>query len=92
MTKDQKRRWVKALRSGKYRQGVAMLKNDIGEYCCLGVARDFCGARQLRNGTQYLSSRYLPNDIQRSLAMVNDYGVPFDMIAGLINEALEPTE
>ncbi len=37
-----KKRWVKALRSGKYEQGTNMLRNDPlpGEkyqYCCLGV-------------------------------------------------------
>lgn len=36
-----KRKWVKALRSGKYKQGTGMLKvtrdNDEPLYCCLGV-------------------------------------------------------
>lgn len=32
--------WVKALRSGKYKQGKGMLKSKDGEYCCLGVACD----------------------------------------------------
>lgn len=36
-----KRRWVKALRSGKYKQGHGQLK-DVGSntYCCLGVAAE----------------------------------------------------
>lgn len=30
-------KWVKALRSGKYKQGTGALQNESG-YCCLGVA------------------------------------------------------
>lgn len=33
-----KDKWVAALRSGEYKQGRNILKNDInGTYCCLGV-------------------------------------------------------
>ena len=33
--------WVKALRSGKYRQGTHVLRSTVDEtYCCLGVACD----------------------------------------------------
>lgn len=31
------KKWVAALRSGKYEQGVARLQSDTG-FCCLGVA------------------------------------------------------
>lgn len=31
-------KWLKALRSGEYRQGRGQLRNNKGEYCCLGVA------------------------------------------------------
>lgn len=33
-----KKAWIKALRSGKYRQGTGRLVNDNDEFCCLGVA------------------------------------------------------
>lgn len=36
MDKKLKARWVKALRSGKYRQCRSYL-TDAGGYCCLGV-------------------------------------------------------
>ena len=36
MKKDIKTKWVKALRSGKYKQAAGKLKDDNG-YCCLGV-------------------------------------------------------
>ena len=45
MNKQLKSKWVKALRSGKYKQGFGMLKqrSDTAhrpEYCCLGVLRE----------------------------------------------------
>ena len=40
MREDFKKEWVAALRSGEYKQGYGELKNNTGEYCCLGVACD----------------------------------------------------
>ena len=45
MNKQLKSKWIKALRSGKYKQGFGRLKqrNDTNhrpEYCCLGVLRE----------------------------------------------------
>lgn len=38
MNKEIKERWVKALRSGEYKQGYNQLYNSIeNSYCCLGV-------------------------------------------------------
>jgi hypothetical protein len=34
-------KWLKALRSGKYKQDTGYLKSPIG-YCCLGVAGRIC--------------------------------------------------
>ena len=36
MKKSIAMKWIKALRSGKYKQTTSNLKNDIG-HCCLGV-------------------------------------------------------
>ncbi len=35
-----KAKWVAALRSGKYQQGCGRLRNELNEFCCLGVALD----------------------------------------------------
>lgn len=39
MNQDIKKRWVEALRSGKYKQTRGALKDDQG-FCCLGVLCD----------------------------------------------------
>jgi hypothetical protein len=35
-----KKKWVAALRSGKYPQGIGRLCSSDGSYCCLGVLAD----------------------------------------------------
>lgn len=45
MKKAIKQKWVKALRSGRYRQGEAELKANDGTYCCLGVLCNVLGAK-----------------------------------------------
>jgi hypothetical protein len=37
MPKPILRKWLKALRSGKYKQGRNQLMNERGGFCCLGV-------------------------------------------------------
>lgn len=32
-----KKKWVRALRSGRYKQGRNALRTHLGSYCCLGV-------------------------------------------------------
>lgn len=41
-----KQKWIKALRSGEYKQGIGRLKrvrDGVPEYCCLGVLGVICG-------------------------------------------------
>lgn len=45
MKRDVMRKWVKALRSGKYKQTIGKLKNEDG-YCCLGVLCDIKAKEQ----------------------------------------------
>lgn len=40
MDKVWKERWVKALRSGEYKQGRAALRTADDKFCCLGVLCD----------------------------------------------------
>lgn len=40
MNAELKAKWVAALRSGNYKQGVGTLRSDSGKFCCLGVLCD----------------------------------------------------
>ena len=40
MNQEIKQKWLKALRSGKYKQGRRILRNKQNEFCCLGVLCD----------------------------------------------------
>jgi hypothetical protein len=46
---DDAKRWVQALRSGKYQQATGVLYDGNG-YCCLGVACDVLGIKFLQDG------------------------------------------
>lgn len=87
-----KKKWVDALLSGEYKQGKGVLQKS-GRFCCLGVLRhandplDYRGSSAWLDGTQNREFG-LTDRVQHELATVNDCGVPFDMIAGLIDEAL----
>lgn len=37
MKKEWADKWVKALRSGEFKQGIGGLKDKNNNYCCLGV-------------------------------------------------------
>ena len=97
MDQKLKRRWVKALLSGEYEQGRDRLLQD-GKYCCIGVFHRIHTGRDpdiLWDGSSddiavqtALKDGGLTNEGITAIADINDAGVPFDMIAGLIDEAL----
>jgi len=49
MNKEVKAKWIKALRSGEYKQGNLRLRNTDNEFCCLGVLCDLY-AKENENG------------------------------------------
>ena len=53
MKTDIKKRWLKALRSGKYRQTRGKLKSRNGSFCCLGVLCDIQDAQWEWDGIMY---------------------------------------
>jgi hypothetical protein len=64
-----KKKWLKALKSGKYIKGTGLLKQiDNGEtkWCCLGVAGDICGVKNF-GSSQYLFSKSNMTDKRSSL-------------------------
>ena len=88
-----KKKWVKALRSGKYKQQrEGFLKKD-GAYCCLGVACSIKVTKPFNNESMSLSGftscRFLPEDIQEKLQLMNDKkGKSFEQIANWIEKNL----
>lgn len=94
MDAELKRKWVKALRSGRYEQGAGAL-HDGKRYCCLGVLGKISG--QLRPEGSWgdvwcmppsSAQGLLPDKAFVGLADMNDAHVPFDVIAGFIEENL----
>lgn len=72
--------WIAALRSGKYKQGRAALRNADDTYCCMGVLCDLYNADAWsmtspmrpfywRSG----SLAYAPNEIVRETLGVRDF-------------------
>jgi hypothetical protein len=64
MKKEIAKKWVKALRSKKYRQarGVLKIKNKAGKtsHCCLGVLCELYQAEQRKAGKPVLPTEALP--------------------------------
>lgn len=93
------RKWVKALRSGKYKQGIGALRL-ADKFCCLGVACDVFDKTRWVGGNIYLSRvGQLPQAVSQWLGIESsdpllgnhratqwndDRGVSFKKIASLI--------
>lgn len=85
-----KDKWVTALRSGQYVQGVGELKTKDGKYCCLGVLCEVAGW-PIRPGATTLVSREVnaagfDDKMRVYLAELND-GVPDRINYGEFNNA-----
>jgi hypothetical protein len=96
-----KAKWVKALRSGEYKQARKKLR-DGENYCCLGVLCQIAGLPIDEDGDSVVGaskvsavSQYQPiydavgdTWTARKLAEMNDDGTPFHGIADYIEEHL----
>lgn len=74
LKKRDKTKWIKALRSGEYKQGRSKLKERTGSitrYCCLGVACAV-GIATPHRDRLLCSKSFMPLDIQEKLALKND--------------------
>lgn len=75
------KRWIKALRSGKYKQTqsvlVAVDRDGTESYCCLGVACMILKApRTGSHETEFRGETYvLPNHERKLLGLVDDGGI-----------------
>ena len=92
MNAIQKKKWIKALLSGEYKQGTGKLHSkEKNTFCCLGVAVDIKIAKAAPNFDELTSHSFLPEQIQLKLANMNDKRVPFEVMAGFIEQWVEPT-
>lgn len=72
-----KAKWVKALRSGRYKQGVGALYDpDSGRYCCLGVLCRVARAKEQDGVFEWKDPRLcnelnLPSDLKRKLGITS---------------------
>jgi len=76
--KINRKKWVKALRSKKYKQGTGELKSVDNEYCCLGVLCDIIGmkARKVSDGYTYFGNDYqiAPPSACQAVGLVDQHG------------------
>lgn len=81
MREDIAKKWVKALRSGEYKQGSYSLRNEKNEFCCLGVLCNIhaqehpvLAATQISSKTYLGSSSYLPFEVKEWAEMTSKCG------------------
>lgn len=71
------RKWLRALRSGKYKQGRGALHTRRNHLCCLGVACVVMGAEhRAENGyhTYDGTNAFLPSKIVKKLGLLTNSG------------------
>ena len=78
MTENQKK-WISALRSGKYKQGKDYLR--VGDkFCCLGVACDILGidGKEKENGVWWYEGHHgtAPKSVAKLMGLRDEYGTP----------------
>lgn len=82
ITTKMKAKWIRALRSGRYKRGKGKLGNEKMGYCCLGVLAK-CTRIELSDHSLNVYSGFLkegdlgapiriPHDVQSRLATMND--------------------
>lgn len=86
MTPELKARWIKALRSGRYKQCKMVTQDGNGHNCCLGVLGRIIHQKNLINNlsTTPLPDKILNWSIQTTLCNQNDNGRSFKEIADYI--------
>lgn len=98
-----KNKWIKALRSGKFKQGLLKLVSSDKKYCCLGVlcvVGKFRGWRRRYNLPDRIAKKVFGDaglnngkevhikGVKNELASHNDNGATFKEIADAIEKQL----
>jgi hypothetical protein len=87
---DLRKKWVDALRSGKYKQGKGYLHSKDDTFCCLGVLCDVAGVPSTETGECFVYS--LDGGKSRSLAMLSDDIRPLVGLRNPLGGILERSE
>jgi hypothetical protein len=81
MKKEVAKKWVKALRSGKYKKGTGYLKQynkkNEARYCCLGVLCELYNGSMKKNHKKTLKTRNQEHDFDYNNGVIlfnNKYG------------------
>lgn len=102
LPEDFKKKWLEALRSGEYKQGVGTLYDKVtNAHCCIGVAcylhngvnANLCGFLPQSGVSGYSAlpdaiSGGFSNDVTAQLITMNDSGKSFAEIADWIEKNL----
>src|SRR6186997_2457667 len=103
LPKEFKKKWVDALMSGDYKQGQMFLYDPSNDsFCCLGVACVVSGMSKESIAGLGITNRQeefpkIPEQLLSQegykstphvFANLNDAEIPFEVIAGVINEML----
>lgn len=67
-------RWVRALRSGNYKQGKQSLVLSDGSFCCLGVLCDLATKSKVVSPDNYSHLGVLSDEVQEWAGMQSDSG------------------
>lgn len=74
---ENQKKWVDALRSGKYKQGTRYLR-DGDKFCCLGVACDILGIDGKEYATWWYEGHHgtAPKSVVKLMGLRDEYGTP----------------
>lgn len=86
MRPDLKKEWVKALRSGEYKQCQGNLHGATGTHCCLGVLDVIVKAKEPNTRNGPLLKAFYKIDWGTFIRMNDDEGKSFNEIADWIEE------
>lgn len=82
MNPEWKEKWIKALRSGEYEQGVNRLKRD-GKFCCLGVLCDISGMAEWEGNAYMGNESILPYELAEKMGITPWGDLAFGLTFGL---------
>lgn len=85
MKKEIKKKWVKALRSGKYKQAKGTLNDGEGGFCCLGVLCDIYGKEKKKKWSNIHTmdgSIGVPNHKVMKWAGIKDINPQVNVVVG----------